>query len=261
VALTPTSDQSDADKLAVRRAAEQDVLLREVDEAVRQDEAAQFAKRHGRTIAGALIVGLAAFGGWLWWQDHRESQLEKGSEQFVQALDQIDAGNAGAAQKLLDPVAQDGSPAAAAGAKMLEAGNAFAKGDAARATTLYFNLADDRGAPQAMRDLAAIRGVSVNFDAMKPEAVIARLKPLAKPGNPWFGSAGELVAMAYLKQGKKDLAGPLFASIAKDETAPKSLRSRARQMAGTLGYDAVVDVDQVLAEERANTPGAGAAGQ
>ncbi len=71
---------------------------------------------------------------------------------------------------------------------------------------------------------------------MKPDDVIARLKPLAKPGNPWFGSAGELVAMAYLKQGKRDLAGPLFASIAKDENAPKSMRSRARQMAGMLGY-------------------------
>jgi hypothetical protein len=126
---------------------------------------------------------------------------------------------------------------------------------------MYFELADDSGAPKAMRDLAAIRGVSVNFDNMKPEAVIARLKPLAQPGNPWFGSAGELVAMAYLKQGKKDLAGPLFASIAKDEAAPRSLRSRSRQIAGTLGYDAVVDVDQVLAETRGNAPAAAAAGQ
>lgn len=261
MALTPTPDQANADKLAVRRAAEQDVLLREVDEAVRQDEAAEFAKRHGRTIAAALVVGLAAFGGWLWWQDHREDRLEKGSEQFVQALDQIDAGNTGAAQKAIGPIAQDGTPAAAAGAKMLEAGMAFAKGDAARATTMYFELADDKSAPKAMRDLAAIRGVAVSFDTMKPEDAISRLKPLAQPGNPWFGSAGELVAMAYLKQGKKDLAGPLFASIAKDESAPKSLRSRTRQVAGMLGYDAVVDVDQVLAETRGNAPAAGAPGQ
>jgi hypothetical protein len=30
------------------------------------------------------------------------------------------------------------------------------------------------------------------------------------------------------------------------------MQSRARQMAGMLGYDAVVDVDQVLAEQQAN---------
>src|SRR5690606_23932546 len=67
-------------------------------------------------------------------------------------------------------------------------------------------------------------------------------------GQSWFGSAGELVGMAYLKQDKKELAGPLFAEIAKDESVPGSLRSRARQLAGLLGYDAVVDVDAALAE-------------
>jgi hypothetical protein len=137
----------------------------------------------------------------------------------------------------------------------------IAKGDTARATTMLFALADDDDAPQAYRDLAPIRGVSANFDAMKPEDAVARLKPLAKPGNPWFGSAGELLAMAYLKQGKRDLAGPLFAAIATDEDAPKSMRSRTRQMAGMLGYDAVVDVDQVLAEQRADNSGPGASAQ
>ncbi|MBO0749944.1 MAG: tetratricopeptide repeat protein, partial [Porphyrobacter sp.] len=208
MALRPTSDESRADKLAVRRAAEQDVLLREVDEAVRQDEAAEFAKRHGRTIIVLVIVALAAFGGWLWWKDHREGRLEKGSEDFVQALDQIDAGDRVKAQAALAPIAQDGTPAAAAGAKMLQAGLLIEKGDTARATTMLFELADDKSAPDVLRNLAAIRGVSASFDTMKPDDVIARLKPLATPGNPWFASAGELVAMAYLKQGKRELAGP-----------------------------------------------------
>jgi hypothetical protein len=245
----------------VRRAAEQDVLLREVDEAVRKDEAAEFAKRYGRLIGGLVLLALAAFGAWLWWKDHREGQLEKASEQYVQALDQLEAGRTRQAEAALAPIAEDGPPAAAAGAKMLQAGLLIAKGDTARATTMLFALADDDDAPQAYRDLATIRGVSANFDAMKPEDAVARLKPLAKPGNPWFGSAGELLAMAYLKQGKRDLAGPLFAAIAKDEDAPKSMRSRTRQMAGMLGYDAVVDVDQVLAEQRADNSGPGASAQ
>ena len=260
MALTPTSDPN-ADKLAVRRAAEQDVLLREVDEAVRQDEAAEFAKRYGKSIVALVVLALAAFAAWLWWKDHREEQLEKGSEQFIQALDQLEAGRTKLAEVGLDKIATDGTPAAAAGAKLIQAGQAVAKGDNARATTMLFALADDKDAPQAYRDLASIRGVAASFDTMKPDDVIARLKPLAKPGNPWFGSAGELVAMAYLKQGKNDLAGPLFAAIAKDEDAPKSMRSRARQMAGVLGYDAVVDVDQMLAEERIDKSGPGASAQ
>jgi hypothetical protein len=260
VALTPSPDPN-ADKFAVRRAAEQDVLLREVDEAVRQDEAAEFAKRYGKAIVALVIVALAAFAAWLWWRDHRQDQLEKGSEQFVQALDQVEAGRTKQAETALAPIAKDGSAATAAGAKLIQAGLLIAKGDNARAVSMLFALADDNDAPQAYRDLASIRGVAASFDTMKPEAVIARLKPLAKPGNPWFGSAGELVAMAYLKQGKKDLAGPLFAAIAKDEDTPKSMQSRARQMAGMLGYDAVVDVDQVIAEQRQPSSGPGAPAQ
>jgi hypothetical protein len=261
VALTPTSDPSSEDKLAVRRAAEQDVLLREVDEAVRQDEASEFFRRYGKALIALVILALAAFAAWLWWKDHNEAQKEKASEEYVQALDQIDAGNAVKAGAALDPIAEKGTPAAAASARLLQAGLMVVKGDTARATTALFKLADDKDAPQELRELAAIKGVSAGFDTMKPEAVIARMKPLAKPGNPWFGSAGELLAAAYLKQGKKDLAGPLFAAIAKDEDAPQSLRSRARQMAGQLGYDAVTDVDQILAEQRNAAPGAPAAAQ
>jgi hypothetical protein len=42
-----------------------------------------------------------------------------------------------------------------------------------------------------------------------------------------------------MKMRKPDLAGPLFAAMAKDASVPQSIRSRARQMAGLLGVDAV----------------------
>jgi hypothetical protein len=84
---------------------------------------------------------------------------------------------------------------------------------------------------------------------MKPADVIAQLGPLAKPGSAWFGSAGELVAMAHLESGNRAEAGKLFADIAKDEDQPETLRSRARQMAGLMGVDAVVDVDKLLKDQ------------
>lgn len=235
--------------------------MREVDEAVRQDEAAQFAQRYGRAIIALLVLALAAFGGWLWWQDHREGQLDKGSEQFVEALDQLDAGNGARADTQLTPIAAKGAPAAAAGARLLQAGIVMQKGNAAEAAKAYFAIADDKDVPDAYRNLAAVRGVASNFDAMKPDEVIARLKPLAVPGNPWFGSAGEMVALAYLKQGKKDLAGPLLASIATNKDVPQSLQLRAGRLAGTLGYDTVTDVNKVLAEATRPVDQAGAAAQ
>src|SRR3546814_4684369 len=69
--------------------------------------------------------------------------------------------------------------------------------------------------------------------------VVDRLKPLATEGNPWFGSAGEMVAIAYMKMRKPELSGPLFAAMSKDRSVPETIRTRAVQMAGLLGVDAV----------------------
>lgn len=249
MALTPTSPQTPEEKLAARNVAQQEVLLREVDEAVRQDEATQFARKYGKALIGLVVLGLGSFAGYLFWQDQREGSLEEGSEAYISALDELQAGNAVVADRELAAIVEDGAPPAKAGAVMLQAGIAIEKGETEQAAKLLFALADDADAPQNYRDLAAIRAVSVNYAKMKPQEVIDRLKPLATPGKPWFGSAGELVAMAYLQQGKKDLAGPLFAAIAKDDGTPQTLRSRSRQLAGLLGYDAVEDEDQTIATQ------------
>lgn len=246
MALLPNRSQNRSDRLAERKAAQDDVFVREVDDAVRQDQLAYLAKRYGIPSAIALVIALLAFGGWLLWQENRESAMEEHSEQLVRAIDRVGAGNLDTASKALDPVIKDGDGAASASARMLRAGIAIEQGRKAEAAALFAAVAADDAAPKAFRDLATVREVAVNFDTMKPEDVVARLKPLAVPGNPWFGSAGELVGLAYLEQGKKDLAGPLFATIAKDEDLPETLRARARQLSGLLGYDAIVDVDKIV---------------
>lgn len=256
MALPPDSEQSRADQLAARRAAEQEVLLREVDEAVRQDQLGNAAKRYGWAVGGALILALAAFGGYLFWQDRRETRLEQASETLITTLDKLEAGQIDQAEDDLAALAADGSNATAISAKMARAGIALQANRREEAVALFDEIAADADAPQPYRDLATLRSVATRFEEMQPQQVVDRLKTLATPGNPWFGSAGELVAMAYLKQGKQDLAGPLFAAIAKAEDVPQTLRSRTRQMAGLLGYDAVVDVDETLAQMRNETEAA-----
>ena len=120
---------------------------------------------------------------------------------------------------------------------MAEAGVALGKDDFSGAAKIYGEVASDTSVPQPWRDLALIRQTAAEFDSIKPELVVTRLRPLAAKGNPWFGSAGEMVAAAYLKMGKAELAGKMFADIGKDENVPETIRSRAVQMAGSLGVD------------------------
>jgi hypothetical protein len=110
--------------------------------------------------------------------------------------------------------------------------------DRKTAIAKYRELSNDDGLPDPYRNLGLLRATALEFDTLKPQEVIARLEPLSKAGEPYFGSAGEMTAMAYLKLGKKDQAGKLFAAIAADKGVPDTLRSRAAQIAGTLGVDA-----------------------
>lgn len=218
------------------------MFLREVDDALRQDEMHTAFQRWGKLLAVAVVVLLAGLGGYLFWQQHSHQSAAKQGEQFTVALDNVEAGKLGDGATKLTALAGDSNDGTKAAAQLMQAGIAIEQGKPADAVKLFEAVAADTGAPQPYRDLAAIRAVGTNFDAMKPEDVIARLKPLAEPGKPWFGSAGELVGLAYLKQGKNNLAGPLFAAISRDKNAPETLRARTRQMAGLLGVDAIDDV-------------------
>lgn len=246
LALTPDNSLTPDDKRARAQAAQDDVLLREVDDAVRQDQYAQAAQRYGRPVGIALVLALLAFGGYLFWHSRQDAAREKDSETFVSALDQVERGNLGSAASALDPLVADGGAGAKASAQLLKAGIAMEQAKPNEAVKLYDAVAADGDAPQALRDLATIRSVTVRYDKLAPAEVIGRLKPLAVPGSAWFGPAGEMVAMAYLDQGKNAEAGALFAAIAKDKNTSETLRSRTRQMAGLLGVDAIDDVDTVL---------------
>jgi hypothetical protein len=224
VALTPQNSEA---------------FMREVDDAVRQDQLLTFWERYGRWLLAAVVGGLALFGAWLYWQHYSKQQSDAVSEQFAKVLDSA-AGGGTPDAKTLDALTQASQPGFAASAQLLKAGTAARKGDTKSAIAAYKALAADTKLDQPYRDLALIRQTALEFDAVPPQQVVDRLKPLAVEGAPWFGSAGEMVAIAYMKLRKPDLAGPIFAAIAKDDNVPPSIRSRARQMAGLLGIDAVV---------------------
>ncbi len=232
--------------------------MREVDEALRQDQMLGAFKRYGKVVGTLIVAGLLGLGGWLWWTDHQKAEQATRAETFILALDQIEGGQLDAGYKALDPLAQKGGGGSQAAARMMQAGIALEQGRKSEALKLLSAIVADTSAPQPYRDLALIRQAATEFDTMPPADVIGKLKPLATPGNPWLASAGELVGMAYIKQGHSDLAGPLFAAISRDKDAPDSARSRARQMAGLLGVDAIDDPGKAAAVQ---APAAVAPGQ
>ena len=262
MALTPKRTDGTkpaGDAARPTQSAEDEVLIREIDEAVRQDDAAEFMKKYGPAIAGVIVVFLAAFGGWLYWQNLQESELERQSETIITALDAVEAGDFESASEQVEPLIGEGSPGARAAALFLQAGAALEQGDTARAVDLYATIAADGKIPAPLRDLARLREVASNFDERDPADAIAKLEPLARPGSTFYGSASELIAIAHLEMGNREEAGAIFAEIAQDDTLPDTLTRRAQQLAGVLGVDAIEDVEALLREEGVLPAGDGGA--
>lgn len=225
---------------ADRLAAQQDGFLREVDEALREDQMVGALQRYGKPVGFAIVAGLLALAGYLYW-DHTQKQASADrSERMVLAMEKAAAGPASAdgALKEFDALAKDGSAGSTAAAALTAAAIRAQQGKVEEASKAYAAIAADSSAPQPFRDLATLRDVAMRFDALPPQQVIDRLKALAVPGNAWFGSAGEMTGLAYLKLNKPDQAGPMFAAVAKDKAVPESLRARARLLAGQLGFEA-----------------------
>ena len=224
-------------------------FVREVDENLRRDQAHDFLKKNGPWIVGAILLFLAAVAGWLYWQDRQQKQAELETERLNAVMTQVGAGQVAQANPQLATLEESSADGVSAAARLTKAAIALEKADRKTAIDEYRSVMDDKGLAQPYRDLATIRLTALEFDRMKPEDVIARLQPLAVAGNPWFGSAGEMTAMAMLKQGRKSEAGRMFAAIAADNQVPDTIRSRAVQIAGTLGVDATASLPTVARQD------------
>lgn len=245
MALSPTNDAA---------------LLQEVDEAVRKDQLDSIMQRYGRWILGGIIAALLAFGGYLYWGHRQDAARAEKAEALLAAFEKLPT-NPTAATAELKALEAAGNPAYRAVALIQQANMKAQADDLKGAAALMAQVAGDTKLDQSLRDMALVRQTALEFDTLKPDAVIARLKPIVDAKDPqssWFASAAELTATAYYQQGQFDKAGALYGRIAKLPGVAKTLQSRSVQMAGMLGVDAVTDRAGAAGDQK-GTPGAAAA--
>lgn len=218
---------------------DQETFLREVDEELRRERLNSFFARYRWHLVAAVILFLGAIGGFIWWQNRQQANRGLEGEALLEAIQKAEVGNRPASIAKTQEVADSGAEGYRVAASFLKASNEAEAGNAAAAAATLRAIAADEDLAEPYRQAALIRQTLLEYDRLQPQAVIQRLGPLARPGQPWFGSAGELVAIAHLRLRQNDRAGQLFARIARDETVPSSIRTRAVQMAGSLGINAM----------------------
>jgi hypothetical protein len=220
LALTPQNDEA---------------FLREVDDELRREQMTGLWKRYGRIGIGLIGLLLATFAGVLFWQNQQAKKADAQGEAMSAAIADIQAGRKADAETKLTRIATDNADGLRASALFAKAALSADRGDRKGAAAIYGSIATDAKLPQPYRDLALIRQTVTEYDTLKPSVVIERLKPLAVPGQPWFGAAGELSAVAWLDQHQPAQAAQMLAAVARDGQAPTSIRGRAKRLAAALG--------------------------
>ena len=234
-----------------------DAFLREVDEELRREQVSNLFTRFGKWIIGGAILLLAVIGGLIWWNHQKDVAAGKQSEKLVQVIEQLDANNARGASAGIDELAASSGEAYRAAALFARANAQIQTNAVPAAIATLRGIAADESLDQPWRDAAVIRQTQLEYDQLQPAQVVQRLQPYAQAGNPWFGTAGEMTAIALMRQQRYPQAAQMFAAMARDPSVPEGIKARAIQMASSLGVDAV-QLDPSI-EQSAPTAGGGAA--
>jgi hypothetical protein len=227
VALTPTTPKGPTDQ--------SDAFLREVDDDFRRDQLQSLWQRYGRTAITAVSLLIIGLGAYLWWQGREVKHVNAMADRYMDAAQQVEAGEVAKAKTVFQALSKDGTPGYRAITQFDLAAAALADQKPAEAQTIFGKISADASLPAVFRDYATLRSTMLSYDTMLPADVITRLSPLAQETNPWFGTAGELVAVAHLKAGKPNMARPLFEALQRNSDVPMSIRARAQEMARMLG--------------------------
>ena len=138
-----------------------DAFIREVDDELRREQMSHIGRRYGLWIIGAVLLALAAFGGWTWWQHHQSTVAGEQGEKLAVALDDVAAGRSAQASAAVQALTTSDRDAVRATALLTQADLLLAKKDQKGAAAAFGKVAADESLAQPFRDLALVRQTAV----------------------------------------------------------------------------------------------------
>lgn len=209
-------------------------IFREVDEDLRRDRLGALWQRYGVYVIGFAVAVVLLTAANVGWQKWRQSQRIDQSERYLAALAQLKDGNEAAVADALASFADDAGSGYATLARLQEAALRAKAGDSAGAVQVYDALASDGAVAPLYAGLATVLSAMQQLDTGDPQALRARLQPIATGDSPWRHSAKELIGLLALRSGDQDGAKEMFQQLADDPDAPQSARARAAELLASV---------------------------
>ena len=215
--------------------AEEDALLREVDEELRRERLEKLWKRYGNlflALSAGLVLAVAGYKGWQYYQ---RQQAETAGKAYVEALDLVRSGKTDAAEAALRKLAEGGHAGAAGLAKLRLAALKIRQGKVKEAIALYAQVSEDAALEMPYRNAARVRQAWLMVDSASRDNLAKVLGGLDVAGSPWRTAAREILALAALREGDKKTAANYLKQILADPEAPPEARSRANVLLNATG--------------------------
>ena len=203
-------------------------IFREVDEALQKEKVEKLWKEYGPTVIMAAVVLVLATAATVGYRSWNSQQNQKETAKLVVAMDDKDLSTA------LEKVAGETRKGHEAIALLTSAGKHAENKDFTKAATLYKQILDDSGTPDALSDLAAILyGRAAQLAATKDAApdyqdLLKTILPVAKNDKSPFQQQAKVEAALLYGDGLKDYTAALdLLKGFETESAPDSLKEKA----------------------------------
>lgn len=211
-----------------------DSLLREVDEALRQEQWQKIWQRYNGLILGAATLVILSVAGYQYLETRRISSAEDSGAKFAAAESLSDEKKKDDAEKAFKVIADQGPAGYAALAKLRLAGAQAKDGKTADAVATFDALAKQPGADDLLKQFAELQAASLQLDKADYTEIQNRLTPLAADGAPFANSARELLGIAAYKAKKYDEARKYLEPLLIDPNVSEDLQSRVKIIMGEI---------------------------
>lgn len=227
-------------------------LFEEVEEQLRSDRYKQLARKALPWMLGIAAAALIATLGYWGYDSWRNSQTDKASEQYVQAMDAFGKGDRDKARELWTEVSKSGASAYKALSLMhLAAYDAESK--PAEAVKLLDEAAKAASDP-VVADAARLKSALALLDTAPFKEVEGRLKPLMEDGRPYRIQAREALAFAKLRAGDTAGARGDFVLISQSLDAAQGAQARAQAAIALIDSGSAKQVAAVVQTAKALPP-------
>lgn len=196
-----------------------------LDEHEQSEQVLEWLRRNGAGLIGGIVLGLAAIGGWKWWEQRQATQQVQAASEYQRAVDSIAATDkqAGAMVKALEP----GLYQTLASLELAKSQVAAGQRDAAIAT-----LRTAKSGEPALVQVVNERLARLLIDAKQADAALKLLEGAATP------SALEVRGDAQFALGQRDSARKTYQqALAKLDVASPNrrvLELKLTEVGGTL---------------------------